>query len=205
MHAIRSFVFFVLITSCACLQAADIQVLFSPQDHVATQLIDRINNEEKQVLVAIYCLSHRGVSDALVRAKRRGVHVEVIVDPFSLRCKMALGKLTHAKVDLVVWDDSMYVPMRGGKAMRMGNRRPLMQNKFCVFGDSVVWTGSFNFTYDATFAHRENVVIIEDKELAARYKQEFQDIKSQAGRPFAEYMVHHPKKKKNVIDAVLRR
>lgn len=205
MCVMRSLVFVALLTLVAWLEGAEVQVLFSPKDQVATQLIERIDNEEKEILVAIYCLSHRGVSEALVRAERRGVHVEVLVDPFSLRCKMALGKLTHAKVDLTVWDDTLNVPMRGGKAMSMGGRKPLMHNKFCVFGDDVVWTGSFNFTYDATFAHRENVVIIEDKGVAARYRKEFAEIKQGAGIPFAEYMSHHPPKKKNVLDAVLRR
>ena len=205
MLSFRRLFFFTALIFGAWLHAVDVQVLFSPKDHVATQLIDRIDKEETQVLVAVYCLSHRGVSDALIRAKRRGVHVELLVDPFSLMCKMAIGKLTHAKVDLSVWDASLYVPAKGGKAMHMGGRRALMHNKFCVFGNSVVWTGSFNFTYDATFAHRENVVVIEDKELAARYQKEFQEIKQQASRPYTEYMTHHPKKTKNVLDAILRR
>ena len=205
MQAIRLLFFFVALIFGGWIYATDVQVFFSPKDNVATHLIDRIDNEEKQVLVAVYCLSHRGVSDALIRAKRRGVQVEVIVDPFSLYSKMALGKLTHAKVDLSVWDEKLSVPIRGGKAMQHGGRRPLMHNKFCVFGDSVVWTGSFNFTYDATYAHRENVVVIEDEKLAACYIREFQEIKKLGARPFTEFMSHYPKKKKNVLDALMRR
>lgn len=201
----RGVFFSIVFALCSLLNAAEVQVYFSPKDHVVIELIDRMDKEEKQILAAIYCLSHRGVADALIRAKRRGVHVEVVVDPFSLQSKMAIGKLTHAKVDLSVWDDALFVPSSGGSAMRASNRRPLMHNKFCVFGDSVVWTGSFNFTYDASSAHRENVVVIHDKEVADRYQKEFQEIKAQVCRPYAEFMSHYPVKKKNVLDALMRR
>lgn len=205
MRTLRHLFFFVAIAWGGWIEASDVQVFFSPRDNVATHLIERIDSEENQILVAVYCLSHRGVSDALIRAKRRGVQVEVIIDPFSLYNKMAIGKLTHAKVDLSVWDEKLNVPVRGGRSMQNGGRKPLMHNKFCVFGESVVWTGSFNFTYDATHAHRENVVVIEDAELAALYIREFHEIKKQGARSFAEFMIHYPKKKKNVLDALLRR
>ena len=80
-----------------------------------------------------------------------------------------------------------------------------MHNKFCLFGEKVVWTGSFNFTYDATRFHRENVVIIEDVELVSKYREQFFAIKNQGTRPLADYVSHHPKPKKNVLDAILHR
>ncbi len=198
-------VIFIGIFFCAVLKAEVSHVYFSPRDGVADKLIERIDQEEKQILIAVYCFTHRGVVDALIRAKRRGVPVELIVDPFSLVGKMAMGKLKHAKMNLTVFDPTLSVPAQGGKTDRSGKRRPLMHNKFCVFGEKTVWTGSFNFTYDATFAHRENVVVIEDKDVAAKYRAQFHEIKSKSGRPIADFMSHHPQKQKGVLDTLMRK
>lgn len=204
----RFFLFFVVFFGVACsgaFSAESSKVYFSPKDDVASRLISRIDNEKKQILVAVYCLTHRGVADALVKAKKRGVVVDVIVDPFSLKSRIAVLKLKQGGVTVSVWDPDLIVPKEGGKLSRQSNRRPLMHDKFCVFGDSVVWTGSFNFTYDATRFHRENVIVIDDSEIAAQFQKQFFDIKSQGTRVYSDYVSHHPKPPKNVMDAIKRR
>lgn len=186
-------------------KAASPTVYFSPEDDVASRLITLIDHEESQVLVAVYCLTHRGVADALVRAKKRGVNVEVIVDPFSLNSRYTVPKLKQGGIEVSVWDPDMAVPKEGGKVARRKDRRPLMHDKFCVFGDQVVWTGSFNFTYDATRFHRENVIVLQDPEVAKKYQAQFFSIKEEGTLPYSDYMAAHPKPKKNVLDALNRR
>ncbi len=176
------------------------QVYFSPQDGIADHLIERIDQEKERIYVAIYACTHRGVLNALVRAQRRGVDVSVLIDPFTLNSKPATGILKHTKMDVTVFDPEK---VAASKANRTAHRRPLMHNKFCVFGEKTVWTGSFNFTYDATNAHRENVVVIEDQEIANKYIAQFLEIKRVASRPLKEVQMPAKHSSNGVLDLIM--
>ena len=54
--------------------------------------------------------------------------------------------------------------------------RNLMHNKFAVIDNSVVITGSFNWSNQAVNYNQENILIIENKILAERYSNEFNKI-----------------------------
>jgi phosphatidylserine/phosphatidylglycerophosphate/cardiolipin synthase-like enzyme len=63
-----------------------------------------------------------------------------------------------------------------------------MHDKFCVLGESKVWTGSFNFTFEATRANRENVVVLESAQIARCYLEEFERLKNAGCVPLKEYL-----------------
>lgn len=163
------------------------QVLFSPEDHVADALIALIKKEQKSIKAAIYCLMHRGITDALINAYQRGVQVEVIIDPFSIKSRSPVKKIHEANIPIFVWNPPLPItPTKNGRKMK--KRRSLMHDKFCVLGDKQVWTGSFNFTFDAANVNRENVVVLENKEIASRYLEEFERLKKEGCQRFNEYV-----------------
>lgn len=173
-------------------QPADCTAYFSPKDQLAMKLIDLIDEEEKNIKVAIYCMTHLGIAKALIRAQERGVAIEVLVDPFSVKVRSSIHRLAKAKIPLYVWD----------KAIRMGGQsagKSLMHDKFCIFGDHLVWTGSFNFTNRANKNHQENAVVIESKEIAQSYLEQFHHMKLYESRPLQEYQALHPKKKRRKV------
>lgn len=131
-------------------------------------------------------MTHLGIAKALEQAKARGVAVEVLVDPFSVKAHSSIKRISEAKIPLFVWD----------QGIRMGavRRRALMHDKFCIFGDHTVWTGSFNFTNDAHLRHQENAVTIANKEIAATYLAQFAHMKLYESRPYLEYLTLYPKK-----------
>ena len=51
-----------------------------------------------------------------------------------------------------------------------------MHHKFCVIDKSVVVTGSFNWTDQAVNHNQENLLFIENKELAFKYSNEFEKL-----------------------------
>lgn len=165
---------------------ADCKVYFSPNDQVADRLIELIDEEKHNIKLAVYCLTHGGIADALVRAKARGVSIEAIVDPFSLRYRTSVMKLVNAKIPLYVWNSEQV----GAKS------RALMHDKFCVFSDRMTWTGSFNFTNVANRIHQENVVVIENPSIASRYSAQFAQIKLYGCMPYQEWIARHPPKQK---------
>ena len=50
---------------------------------------------------------------------------------------------------------------------------PLFHNKFAIFDKKVVFTGSFNWTVAANTRNQENVVVIDDEEVAKKYEAQF--------------------------------
>lgn len=144
------------------------RVYFSPQDRLDRELIALIEREQESIQIAVYCFTHREIAAALQQAKKRGVVVELVVDPFSLKARSPLALLAAEGVDLFVWEYPT------GKARE---RKPLMHDKFCVFGQGIVWTGSFNFTREGALKNRENAVVLQDESVCKRYREEFAKIR----------------------------
>jgi phosphatidylserine/phosphatidylglycerophosphate/cardiolipin synthase-like enzyme len=160
-------------------------VYFSPDDQLDKRLIDEIYKETNSICICIYTFTHRAVAEALIEAKKRGVDVEIVVDRFSVKVKAQLQKLTTGGIPVHVWDPDRF--------KRKSPYRPLMHNKFCVFGSDKVWTGSFNFTDEASKIHQENALVIQDIALASAYKGQFQTIKLRC-IPLSAYMAIKSKK-----------
>jgi len=143
------------------------QVLFSPHDQVCKTLVHLIDNEKKSIKVAAYAMTEPNVAKALCSAIKRGVSVALIVDRSCL--DMASNKiklLRKAGVEVYIFD---------GKTREDG---ALMHNKFYLFEQNIknkklLWTGSANTTKSGYTRNHENVMIVDDPLLFARYAKEF--------------------------------
>jgi cardiolipin hydrolase len=51
-----------------------------------------------------------------------------------------------------------------------------MHNKYAIIDESVIVTGSFNWTTQAINNNQENLLFYEDRELAAQYVKEFNKL-----------------------------
>jgi len=169
-------------------EQAECKVFFSPKDQLADRLIEMIRNEEKSIKMAIYSMTHLGIAKALVEAKERGVAIEVIVDPFSVKNRSSIHRLVAGHVPLFVWD--LGIRMSGKR------KRGRMHDKFCIFGDSLVWTGSFDFTQDANSMHQENAVALDSRQVAQKFLAQFGQMKLYESRPYQEFLALYPKKKR---------
>ncbi|MBS0652421.1 MAG: hypothetical protein JSR39_02715 [Verrucomicrobia bacterium] len=180
-------VFFLLAISSGSLlngieKGAVSEVYFSPQDGVADRLIARINAEKQSIKVAVYCLMHTGIAKALKAAHARGVDVEVILDPYSIKSRSPVMKMVEKGIPVYVWNPKQIVNHAKQK------KKPLMHDKFCVFGDHTVWTGSFNFTREGALANRENVVVMEGVDIAKSYLIEFAAIKDAGCSTYQDFI-----------------
>lgn len=156
-------------------QAKIKRALFSPDDEVKRVLIGLINGERSRMRIAIYTLTDSEVSRAIIDAVRRGVIVELIVDRGSLDSEWSkVPSLIKEGVCIFVYP-----------RQHMGGRDPLMHNKFVIFshtlgGRQIVWTGSFNFTRSAAHINQENVLVLEDRDIAYAYVEQFKRIKKRS-------------------------
>ena len=70
--------------------------------------------------------------------------------------------------------ESEYIKMKvEGISVKLDNNRYKMHHKVMIIDESIVVTGSYNFSRGANVRNDENVLIIEDAEIAGMYMKEF--------------------------------
>lgn len=175
-----------------CTQESRCEAYFSQKDNMAENLVQLIDREQRSIKVAIYTLTHSKIVQALKRAKERGVDVEVIIDPSSITSRSPIYQLVKYKVPLFVWDPPPTTIGKSGKV-----KKALMHDKFCIFGEERVWTGSFNFTYSANTVNAENVLVIENSSIARKYLDHFNEVKIRSCRTFESYQGLYQRNLKN--------
>ena len=133
-------------------EAAAIEVLFSPNGGCTDAILREIRKARKEIRVLAYSFTSSSISRALIKAKRRGIPVRVILDPSQLEQYSAAKYLRRAGVETLV--DRMH---------------GLQHNKVIIIDSDTVITGSFNFSKAAEERNAENLLILENAEIAAKY------------------------------------
>jgi len=132
---------------------------------LAERLIFYIDSAKTSIHVAAFEIDLTDISNAVIRARKRGVEVRWITDDefgIDADSKPGHGQLTAMKkAGIEVIDDG-----RGG----------LMHNKFWIFDGEIVWTGSTNATINGMFEQNNNVIVIKSRELAAIYEKQFAEM-----------------------------
>lgn len=137
---------------------ADTRVCFTPGEDCAGQIVAELDGAKSTILVQAYSFTSAPIAKALVDAHKRGVDVRVILDKSQRKERYSsLTFLRNAKIP--VWID---------------DRVAIAHNKVMVIDGGTVVTGSFNFTKAAQERNAENVLIIHDRDLAARYAANWQ-------------------------------
>ncbi|MDP3889554.1 MAG: phospholipase D-like domain-containing protein, partial [bacterium] len=149
------------------------EVYFTPDDDVRSVLLDMIAREPQHISIAVFAFTDSKIAQALIDAHTRGVHVELVSDPASLRdVHNKIGMLCDAGLPVYIYN-ARYARQRGFSSA--------MHNKFVLFGigdtTSHVWTGSCNFTRSAYESNQENAVILSDESLAEKFTKQFDRLK----------------------------
>ncbi len=127
------------------LEAAIVALLDS-----ATQTIDG----------AFFQLNSQPITDALIRAKQRGVKVRVVTDG---EYGQEAPNSTVDQLELATID-----------VKSDGSRGAYMHDKFFVVDGTYVWTGSTNFTHNDIYNNNNNSILIRSSRLAADYTAAFE-------------------------------
>ena len=133
---------------------------------IEEKLIEFINNAQVSIHIASFEFNLTPVAEALIAAKNRGVDVKWITDDENgLEYDIQPGRgqfslLTGAGIE--VKDDA--------------GRSALMHNKFWIFDQQIVWTGSTNITVNGIFKQNNNVVVMRSPEMAFIFEREFQEM-----------------------------
>lgn len=123
---------------------------------IAHAVVGHIDGTERTLDVAAFELDNRLITDALVRAVKRGVRVRLVTETNYLE---ESGVKALQAVGVPVVDDK--------------RDSALMHNKFMVFDRKAVWTGSMNFTENCAYRNNNNGLYIPDVKLAENYATKF--------------------------------
>ena len=128
-------------------------VAFSPKGGCTQLAVETLGTAKSTVLVQAYSFTNSSIAKALVDAQKRGVRVEVILDK-SQRTER------YSEADFLA---------HSGIPVSIDAAHAIAHNKVMVIDSETVITGSFNFTKAAEEHNAENLLVLHDKELAARY------------------------------------
>ena len=133
--------------------AASIETGYSPEG-TALQLVLKMG----------YSFTSPEVAGALVRAKRRGVDVKVVLD-----WKANTGKQNQASLA------AMNLLVNAGIPVRTVSQYKIMHDKVIIADGRNIEVGSFNYTRAAERVNSENVLVVWDVPVVAqRYLQHWQ-------------------------------
>ena len=130
------------------------KLYFCPEDNCELELINLINSAKKSIDCAVYDITLDAVTDSLVDAYKQEKEVRIVSDyDRSSKQYSKLGTIRSASIPVIT----------------NPSENTYMHNKFCVFDNKTVWLGSMNFTLNGNYKNNNNVLVIEDKELAKLY------------------------------------
>ena len=132
---------------------------FSPRGGCQDAVTHEIGKAKKSIRVQAYSFTSQPIADALIAAVSRGVDVQVIVDKGGNAPDNNYSQAGRVAEDAKVFVDGAHA---------------IAHNKVMIIDEKTVLTGSFNFTSSAEERNAENLLVIQDKELAAVYLRNWQ-------------------------------
>lgn len=141
----------LLLTSCTKIPQeinSHPQVYFCPRDNCAIILEELIKNSKDTIHCALYDLD---LDNIITSLKKKSSYIDV---------KVILEDTTIEKHDFIRFDYD----------------KQQMHNKFCIFDNRIVLTGSFNPTFRGNTKNNNNIIIIQSNYISKNYEKEFQEI-----------------------------
>ncbi len=143
-----------------CEELPQIEVLFSPEqgEEILAELTEAIQGAEERIYILIYSFTLDELARVLIDKHEQGIDVKVIMDKRQASSKSAVTEtLNQAGIPLLI---------------KTGSKGGYMHLKVLI-ADETVFTGSYNFSENATYRSDENFLIIRDKRILQAYLEKF--------------------------------
>jgi phosphatidylserine/phosphatidylglycerophosphate/cardiolipin synthase-like enzyme len=154
--------------------AGSLEIAFSPNEGTEHLVVKVIDSARSEIRVLSYSFTSAPVTEALVRARHRGVDVRVVADQKENIAADRSGK-AHAALSALA---------AAGVDVRTISVYPIHHDKVLIVDRQTVELGSFNYSDAAAHKNSENVLVNwGNPKLAAVYLGHFERNYRQA-RPF---------------------
>lgn len=132
-------------------------------ENIRNLIISNIRNSKTEIKIAVAWFTQKQLYDAVLDALERGVKVSLIMMKDFINCGI-YGLPLQSFVD------------KGGVLHFVSNRGWTMHNKFCLFDNRMVVSGSYNWTYSAETRNAENVIVTDDVNVCSRFADYFNQL-----------------------------
>ena len=149
------------------IDGVQVENYFAPADEVMQKLVQYVKGSRKSIRFMVFTYTHPDLAEAMIAQHKAGVDVQGVIERRGAS-QGALVPLFVAKLPVKV-DGNKYT----------------MHHKVMIIDNSIVVTGSFNFTDAADTSNDDNVLVIHSPVVAALYLQEFERVNSIAQTPSA--------------------
>ena len=154
LAGLLAFSFCAPLSSQAKPSTTEEEVFFSPKGGCTQAIIDNLNWAEKYIRVQAYSFTSKPIAEALIAAHKRGVDVKVLLDKSQLHGK-------GSKLDLLA---------NAGVPVFIDKKHAIAHNKVMIIDGVTVLTGSFNFSSAAEDKNAENLLVVRDKVVARKFR-----------------------------------
>ncbi len=134
-----------------------VEIYFSPKDKVDNRIIELIDNANNYIYIPTFLITHKEISDALVKARQKGVDVRLIIDANSTSTRNTKHRQLRAN----------------GIILKTENYAGKLHTKTMIIDDIYTITGSMNFSNSGVNKNDENIIIIKNTQIAKAHKNFF--------------------------------
>lgn len=146
---------------------AQVQALFAPEDDVVDHLLPYIEAAQTSIRFLAFSYTHDDLGDAMLARANAGVDVSGVFEKVGSEIKYSeMPKLYCANVPV-----------------RQDGNPTFLHHKYIVVDDRIVINGSLNFSANADDSNDENVIIVDNAEIAALYTREFERVWAEGEEP----------------------
>ena len=135
---------------------AEIKVLFSPKGGIAEEITKQIDNAQEYIDIAMYSLTYEPIAEAIIRAKKRGVKIRILMDK-------GQSQGNSSKYEFLLDNDI---------AIIQDKHTGIMHNKIAIIDGRILFTGSYNWSKSAEERNEENLLeFIDEEEIIEIYQE----------------------------------
>ena len=127
-------------------KGTSIEIGFSPEGSAQSLILKVIHAARYEIRIACYSFTSQPIVDALIEAKLRGVDIKIVID-------------SHAD-NLIQTRRAIRRIRQSGIRVRYNDVYKIQHDKIIIVDQSIVETGSYNYTESAAMENSENVIVI---------------------------------------------
>jgi phosphatidylserine/phosphatidylglycerophosphate/cardiolipin synthase-like enzyme len=144
-----------------------VTALFASEDGVVVRIIPYVENAQSSVRFLAFSFTDYPLAKAMIDRASAGVDVAGVFEKVGSETEFAELRTLHC----------------AGVPVRQDGNPSFLHHKLVIIDERIVITGSLNFSTNAETSNDENVIIVDNPEIAALYIQEFERVWGQGSDP----------------------
>lgn len=139
---------------------SNINAYFSPDNDVEDIIVKRIQKAKKSIYFMAFSFTSDPIGEAMIERFKNGVSVQGLFEKNGSNTKESEYKKFQVE----------------GISVKTDRNPRNMHHKVIIIDEKIVITGSYNYSKNASKHNDENILLIEDEEVAKKYLAEFRRL-----------------------------